>query len=243
MSEDYKMINSSYLQINSIYKATEGEGKNLGRPQIFVRVQGCNVHCKNCDSCDTWSFCGGSTLSLDEIVAEVKKLSLSSINWVSITGGDPLDSAHVDRVTELISRLKSIGFMVNIEVTGLKINSEVFDLVDFISADFKTPSSGVGSDISNIKFLADKFINRFQIKSVVETREDFNYISKAYDSLKKLTGGVIGFWWGITPAYLPKEEFPRERFINVNEWNLEVGRFHVVGQQHKWLHGPDSGSV
>ena len=42
--------------INSIYRATEGEGVFVGRPQIFVRYQGCAIGCINCDSKDTWEF-------------------------------------------------------------------------------------------------------------------------------------------------------------------------------------------
>ena len=44
----------NHCYINSVYRATEGEGIFVGRVQIFVRFQGCNVKCINCDSKDTW---------------------------------------------------------------------------------------------------------------------------------------------------------------------------------------------
>jgi 7-carboxy-7-deazaguanine synthase len=231
-----------YLSINGIYKAVEGEGVNLGRPQIFVRVQGCNVRCKNCDSCSTWSFSSGSVMSLDEIVATVVSLAEEKIGWVSVTGGDPLDHAHVGSVVHLIYLLKERGFKINIEVTGQEINNEIFDLVDYISADFKTPSSGVVSSLSNLKQLSEKFLGKFQIKSIVEDRGDFDYLVNSYQTFKN-SGKDILFQWVITPAYMPNEEFPRERFTSIVEWNLEVGYFSVIGQQHKWIYGPNRSNV
>ena len=99
-------MSKNYL-INSIYRATEGEGIHLGTPQIFVRFQGCTIGCLNCDSMDTWEFEGFNS-TLDEVWQRVWNESFDGrIKRVSITGGDPLHPKHVPAVLELVTFLKN----------------------------------------------------------------------------------------------------------------------------------------
>ena len=91
-------LSESYLSINSIYKATEGEGVHIGRPQVFVRFQGCFVGCVNCDSKDTWLFNDSDQgkWTLSKVLDEIWSLSgEGSLSWISITGGDPLHPKNV----------------------------------------------------------------------------------------------------------------------------------------------------
>jgi 7-carboxy-7-deazaguanine synthase len=93
--------------INSIYRATEGEGVFLGRPQIFVRYQGCAIGCLNCDSKDTWDFTEEMGQSLEMVMEAVHKEGFNgAIKNVSITGGDPLHPSHVPHVLALVKLLK-----------------------------------------------------------------------------------------------------------------------------------------
>ena len=81
---------SDLLAINSIYRATEGEGIHLGQTQIFVRFQGCNIGCYNCDSKDTWDFIDDGNMSLESVIERIISLDVGLSKRVSITGGDPL---------------------------------------------------------------------------------------------------------------------------------------------------------
>jgi 7-carboxy-7-deazaguanine synthase len=133
------------LGINSIYRATEGEGVHIGESQIFVRFQGCTIGCLNCDSKDTWNFEEGSFFELEEVVAKIEHLGKTDffpLKRVSITGGDPLHPKLEPGVLALVKILKRQNYYVNIEASGSRICPDIFDLVDFISFDFKTPSTG-----------------------------------------------------------------------------------------------------
>ena len=102
-------MSERYLSINSIYKATEGEGINIGRPQVFVRFQGCFVGCVNCDSKDTWAFSDSDQdkWTLTKAIDEIWSLSgEGSLTWISITGGDPLHPKNVPGVEALTKELK-----------------------------------------------------------------------------------------------------------------------------------------
>ncbi len=230
--------------INCIYRATEGEGIFLGRPQIFVRYQGCNVGCVNCDSKETWSFKEGNSLTLSEVLeAVIREGHGGKIKNVSITGGDPLHPAHAESVIELIEALKSLNYYVNIEAAGTRVVPGIFDLVDYISFDIKTPSTYVKTPLEGVIRLHREYPNKFQIKAVVSDKIDFDYVLNAYYFVLKEIK-VLCPPWVITPAYNDADQNFTERFKEILAWNeLEGGHFRVIGQQHKWIYGPDQKEV
>ncbi len=230
--------------INDIYRATEGEGVFVGRSQVFVRFQGCAIGCLNCDSMDTWAFDEIAPTTLEDIFERILDQTYQGkINWISITGGDPLHPKHVPSVTELTKFLKAKGFKVNLEAAGTRVVDEVFEHLDYISYDLKTPSTGVRTRLSLIEKMANNYADKFQVKAVIADRKDFDYTLSAYNELKQVLG-EIEFPWVLTPCFEPSEEFPMQRFIDIQEWNqLEGGPFRVIGQQHKWIFGADKKSV
>lgn len=230
--------------INSIYRATEGEGVFVGRPQIFVRYQGCNVGCLNCDSKDTWEFSPESAQDLDAVLSQVHAEGYNgAIKNVSITGGDPLHPSHVPHVLSLVKALKEKKYTINIEAAGTRVIDEIFDLVDYVSFDFKTPSTGVKTPLKNISKMIAQYPGKFQVKAVIADERDFRATLDAYKTIEA-EGGGMPFPWVLTPCYNTEEEFPMERFVSVMKWNEENGGlFRVIGQQHKWIFGPDKKQV
>jgi len=234
--------------INSIYRATEGEGIFLGRPQIFVRYQGCAVACLNCDSKDTWDFTEEMAVSIDSVIDQVHVAGFNgAIKNVSITGGDPLHPSHVPHVLELVKRLKDKKYYINLEAAGTRVVDEIFDLVDFISFDYKTPSTGIKTPLRNIVKMISQYPNKFQVKAVIADRRDFQSTLEAYEILLAETiedSPLMNFPWVLTPCFNNFEEFPMNRFKDILNWNEESGGyFRVIGQQHKWIFGPDQKQV
>ena len=239
------IIGACVMMIHSIYSATEGEGIYIGTPQVFVRFRGCTLKCKNCDSIYTWGHGNeNDRWSMESVLAEINEVSHNGkIQRVSITGGDPLDDNNIGDVLMLSGELKSKGYFVNIEASGNKIDHRVFDLVDFISIDFKTPSSGIETPLEILASMERQYHGKFQVKSVIQDERDFNIVYQAY---YLLAGEMpdMNFSWCLTPAYNLEEKFPHERFQNVLKWNEKAGGyFRVIGQQHKWIFGPDKKDV
>ncbi len=235
-------MNTKYL-INAIYRATEGEGVHIGAPQVFVRFQGCNIGCINCDSMDTWDF-SGEEISLEEVWQRVLEESYGGkIKRVSITGGDPLHPKHEKQVLELSKFLKEKGWFVNVEAAGVRLVDSIFDIIDYISFDFKTPSTGVKTRVENLVRLNQQYKNKFQIKAVIADERDFKATLDAYNQVLAQSD-TMDFPWVLTPCYEPNEEFPMERFQNIQNLNESYGgMFRVIGQQHKWVYGPDKKEV
>lgn len=225
------------LLINSIYRATEGEGIHIGTPQIFVRFQGCHVGCVNCDSKETWEFDPVFTTSLDEVMEKVEVLSQNIIKRVSITGGDPLHPSHIPSLLELVKELKQRNYFINIEAAGTRVVKEVFDQVDFISFDIKTPSTQVRTSKEVLLRFVRDYGHKAQIKAVVSDKKDFEMVYDSFHAVKEAhqTTPV----WCLTPCYEPNEPFPMNRFQQVVQLNEKFGLpFRVIGQQHKWVYGP-----
>ncbi|MBF0359795.1 MAG: 7-carboxy-7-deazaguanine synthase QueE [Oligoflexia bacterium] len=243
-------------KINSIFLSHEGEGIHLGFPQIFIRFQGCSIGCKNCDTPEAIPFNLNKNYSLKEKdllkkITEIRKKNKLKLKRISITGGDPLDPRHRENVLNLIMILKQKGYFINIEASGNVIVKEIFDLVDSISFDYKTPSSGIKTSLKLIKTLIKdpKYSSKLQIKSVVESKKDFLYLYDSYlKILKTLNELKIKNFsnWIITPCYSLQTD--EKTFINkfkqIFKWNLTSGGlFRVIGQQHKWIYGSQRKNV
>lgn len=235
----YSRPMTTTLLINSIYRATEGEGIHIGIPQIFVRFQGCHVGCVNCDTKETWDFDPAFTTTINDVMEKVETLSQNIIKRVSITGGDPLHPSHIPSLLILISELKARGYWINIEAAGTRIVKEVFDQVDFISYDFKTPSTTVKTSKDILLKFIQEYGYKAQIKAVVADKKDFEATYDAYHFVKGALNPQVP--WCLTPCYEPGEQFPMNRFQQVVQLNESFGLpFRVIGQQHKWVYGSEA---
>ena len=164
-------------------------------------------------------------------------LSMGIIKRVSITGGDPLHPSHIPALMELIGELKARGYFINIEAAGTRIVKDVFDQVDYISYDYKTPSTGVKTSLELLGRFVGDYGHKGQIKAVVSDKKDFESVYEAYHTVKKSHASLAP--WCLTPCFEPDEAFPMNRFQHVIEMNENFGLpFRVIGQQHKWVYGP-----
>jgi 7-carboxy-7-deazaguanine synthase len=104
-----------FLEVKAIFKTLQGEGPLVGVPSVFVRLGGCNLACKFCDT----DFEDFTTLSKEEIIKQVELLSYNKenkrvIGLVVITGGEPLRQPIEALCKDLVDK----GFMVQIETNG-----------------------------------------------------------------------------------------------------------------------------
>src|SRR5580765_2939042 len=121
------------LRVTEIFHSIQGESSHVGRPCVFVRLTGCNLRCRWCDS--EYTFTGGEKLSLDDVVGRVERYGCK---LVEITGGEPLAQTEA---FDLIRRLADDGFEVLIETSG-SIDITPVDRRAKIILDVKCPGSG-----------------------------------------------------------------------------------------------------
>lgn len=121
------------LKISEIFYSLQGEAASSGKPTVFVRLTGCPLRCRYCDT--EYAFYGGNWMSFDAIVAAVKQHGVSR---VCVTGGEPLAQKNC---IGLLRLLCDAGFEVSLETGGAHDIADIDRRVARV-VDIKTPGSG-----------------------------------------------------------------------------------------------------
>ena len=98
------------LEICEIFSSIQGEGFNQGRACVFIRLAGCNLRCRFCDTRYSWEK--GKTTDEKTVVSKIEKFKIKP---VVITGGEPL----LQDLRRIISLLKNKGHKIAVETNGL----------------------------------------------------------------------------------------------------------------------------
>ena len=98
-----------------IFSTVQCEGVDSGVAAIFVRFQGCSVHCFFCDEKETWVKRENNSADTheEEIFAEIQGLS-KNVRRVVLTGGEPTEQS----LKRLVNLLIANGYIVSIETAG-----------------------------------------------------------------------------------------------------------------------------
>ena len=157
------------MQITEIYKSLQGESSWAGLPCIFVRLTGCNLRCRWCDS--EYTFTGGVRMTLEAVEREVQRLSAGPrLPLIEITGGEPMLQAR--ELVPLMWRLLDRGYTVLLETSGerplAQVPPEVVKIVDV-----KCPHSGAANTfrMENLQALGQ----RDELKFVLSDRADYDF--------------------------------------------------------------------
>lgn len=102
------------LRLSELFFSLQGEGPRAGTPAHFLRLQGCDVGCRWCDTRYTWDPAGGTATSTEDVFARLRALGEASL--LVVTGGEPL--AHPG-VAELLSRALEQWPHVEVETSGI----------------------------------------------------------------------------------------------------------------------------
>ncbi|HEX8368104.1 MAG TPA: radical SAM protein [Pyrinomonadaceae bacterium] len=209
------------LRITEIFLSIQGESTHAGRPCAFVRLTGCPMRCVWCDS--EYTFTGGTRLSFDEILAELKDFGC---RLVEVTGGEPLAQKNV---FPFIARLCDAGYEVLIETGGF-VPTEKVDARAALILDVKCPASGESNrnHWANLEHLR---ADRDEVKFVIADLNDWEFarrIIEKYDLENRARSVLISPVFGV--KNLP------EIAGTVSRSGLKV-RLNL--QLHKYIWGAD----
>lgn len=152
------------LTINEIFHSIQGESTFAGEPCVFVRLTGCDLRCRWCDT--PYAFHEGRRMSVDEVVADVETYACSA---VEVTGGEPLLQPDVYL---LMQRLLDLDKTVLVETGGHRTIAHVPPRVVRI-VDIKCPGSGESA--KNLETNLALLTPRDQVKFVVADRTDYEF--------------------------------------------------------------------
>lgn len=172
------------MKVCEIFTSIQGESSLVGIPMLFIRLSGCNLRCSYCDT--KYAYENGIELSLGQIIEKTK---LSPLNYVEITGGEPLLQEEIFELINHLVEFKSVVIETNGSVSIERVNRKAK-----IVMDIKTPGSGMSewNNLENLKLVKESD----EIKFVITSREDYEW-SKEFLSKHTINSKEILF----SPAY------------------------------------------
>ena len=152
------------LRISEIFYSLQGETRTVGLPTVFVRLTGCPLRCRWCDT--EHAFKGGELLSIEAVLAQVAQYSPS---YVTVTGGEPLGQKAC---LQLLTALADQGYEVSLETSGALTLAGVDPRIVKVM-DLKPPASGESHRnlYDNIALLS----KQDQLKFVIADRDDYQW--------------------------------------------------------------------
>lgn len=181
--------------VNEIFYSIQGEGELAGVPSVFIRLAGCPLSCKWCDTKYAWSPTSGDEMSIEQIKVEVTKYPASH---VVITGGEPFAS---DRLKGLAETLANANKHITIETNGLIY-------IEGLCCDLMSISPKLANSIPDDPELAQE-----HKKNII----DFNAIQQLMDNYKYQLKFVVD-----TPADLDDIALCIEKLDNVNPYRVTL---------------------
>jgi 7-carboxy-7-deazaguanine synthase len=179
------------MRVSEVFYSLQGEGMLAGTPSVFVRLAGCGLRCRWCDTKYAWDFGAGQEYEPSRIVEEIGRWPCS---FVVLTGGEPMTgpdfSARPD-LADLTHRLKESGKHITIETAGVLFVPDLACDLMSISPKLtnslpRTDDQGEGHDpvrfdVETIRRLIRAY--PYQLKFVVDSPQDIVEIRKVLADL------------------------------------------------------------
>lgn len=159
-----RTVDEPRLRVTEVFHSLQGEADSAGWPTVFIRLTGCPLRCRWCDT--EYSFHGGEWRTIDDLVAEV---AAHGAHHVCVTGGEPLAQK---RCLVLLERLCDAGHEVSLETSGALDITGVDARVRRV-VDLKPPGSGEEAR-NRWENLADLRAHD-QVKFVLADRADYEW--------------------------------------------------------------------
>ena len=156
-------MTNSNLSVNlvEIFSSIQGEGLFVGCRQVFVRLAGCNLSCRYCDTRESFAAPAAARVETEPGSREfhslanpvggfglrdaVANLCRSQHHSVILTGVEPLLQPQA---VSILSPLRRQGVRLYLETNGTLpgILRQTIQDIDIVSMDFKLPSDLAGQN-------------------------------------------------------------------------------------------------
>lgn len=237
--------------VSEIFSSFQGEGLFAGRRHLFLRMAGCNLRCRYCDTPDSLERIPRCTVhGLDGSERSVPNpldaravgslldpfLSSPGLHALAITGGEPLVQSRF--LAELLASAR-LPLPVLLETNGTYPQRlpDVLPFVDIVSMDLKLPSNSDEPAFweKHRRFLAASAGKTVYVKVPVDETTSEQELAKA----AKLVAGAdhrVAFF--LQPIFSPESEMEisaarLERFYDIA--SVHLGDVRVLPQLHRVL--------
>lgn len=176
--------------LSEISYSIQGEGLNIGKPAVFVRLAGCNLKCKWCDTAYAWK---GKNVEIGKVITAIKKYP--QCKHLVITGGEPM----LQQNAILALRREFPDYYIEVETNGSQ-PVRCFDAVDLFTVSYKTSNSGNAP--YELKTKNEKCVYKF----VVGGKRDFAEIEAVIKKYKLPADKIFLMPQGVSCASILKNQ-------------------------------------
>ena len=214
---------TKFLPVVEKFHSLQGEGFHSGKSAFFIRLAGCKVGCKWCDTKQSWDSTKFPLLSIQTLLHEITEAKNKGAAFIVLTGGEPLQH-NLDDFCKIIKDKNDFSkqnpIKVHIETSGVNSMSGFYDWITLSPKRHKPPK--------------DYFLRRSnEIKIIINDKEDIEFANemrrKVLD-IEKSTQKIYEKKFFIQPAWNNSKGFALAiQFAKRNpNWSLSL-------QTHKYL--------
>jgi len=153
-------------RINEVFSSIQGEGKLIGRRQVFVRFAGCNLCCNYCDTPQSRDPLAGDMVTLKQLMGMVNELITPDLHSISLTGGEPL--LHTKFIRSFVEKY-DFNYLLETNGSLPRKLSRIASLIQYASVDIKLPEHDASpqwddlfhNEIESLNILIDEKVNTY----------------------------------------------------------------------------------
>lgn len=196
------------LPVIEEFYTVQGEGYNTGLAAYFLRVGGCDVGCRWCDTKFSWKKDLHSLTEVDQVIERVLQ---SGSKAVVVTGGEP----STYNMTYLTKELKAAGIETFIETSGAYPLTGEWDWI-CLSPKKQTPPR------------EEIFAKAHELKMIVLDPDDYDWSEKCSRKVSDKCVLYLQPEWSKYETLIP----------NIVEYVKSNQQWRISLQAHKFMHIP-----
>ncbi|MFN7965723.1 MAG: radical SAM protein [Acidobacteriota bacterium] len=181
-TEDWNSARLRRLRVSELFCSLQGEGSRSGLPTVFLRLTGCALRCRWCDT--EWAFVGGEWQTNEQLEAAILAYD---VRRLCLTGGEPLLQPAA---MPLLRRLKSEHHFDIVVETGGDQDISIVPAGVIRVLDIKLQGSGMSErmDLRNI----DRLEPHDEVKLVIANRHDYEQAREwVLGALRSFRGEIL----------------------------------------------------
>ena len=173
------------MNVSELFYSIQGEGRLAGVPSVFVRLAGCDLRCRWCDTPYAMEESQGRDITVEQIMSQVAAYECAN---VVVTGGEPLIA---EEIPALLTDLTEGGYGLTGETSATHFREITCNLISISPKLSNSLPAGTDNlrykkqDRLNISAIRN-YIDRhdYQLKFVVENETDLPEIEQVLKQLQ-----------------------------------------------------------
>ncbi|HEX2304805.1 MAG TPA: 7-carboxy-7-deazaguanine synthase QueE [Nitrososphaeraceae archaeon] len=185
--------NKTRVRVSEIFTSFEGEGIFVGKKTLFIRLSGCHLKCRWCDTRYALPLDSGIDYQVEEIKDLIVKELQPFTYKVNFTGGEPLLQIEaVIQLADFIKRHTNLKTYIESSCFDSELFSKILPYMDICKVEFKTEDSKVVED----EHYDNLLLNEFRCLELAVQNNKTTYIkivvtnSTKLDSFKNLVYNI-----------------------------------------------------